>query len=257
MQIIEARNVSKQYKLGQNIVVNALSGVNFQAERGEFVAIMGASGSGKSTLLHLLGGMDRPTAGEIILEGQTLSRLSERELTLIRRRKIGFIFQFFNLIPTLTTEENILLPLLIDGKRKKQVLPKLDEILQVVGLENRRAHRPDQLSGGEQQRVAIARALIAEPSIILGDEPTGNLDSAMGLEIIQLLRQLATTFQQSIVVVTHDPRVAEHTDRVVHLSDGKVCGETAGPTQPETALPIKEQAKRPDGKAPLIAVPAR
>jgi putative ABC transport system ATP-binding protein len=220
--ILEAQDVSKQYKLSQQVTVNALSHVDFSVEPGEFIAIMGPSGSGKSTLLHLLGGMDRPTSGEIVLDGQNMSTLGERELTLLRRRKVGFVFQFFNLISTLDTEENILLPVLIDGKRKQQYLPKLDEILRLVGLDNRRQHRPGQLSGGEQQRVSIARALIAEPSIILADEPTGNLDSAMGLEIIELLKRLSTTYRQAIVVVTHDPRVADHAHRVVYLRDGQV-----------------------------------
>jgi len=220
--ILKAEDVSKQYKLGQHITVNALSHIDFTVEPGEFVAIMGPSGSGKSTLLHLLGGMDRPTNGEIVLDGQSMSTLAERELTLLRRRKVGFIFQFFNLIPTLDTEENILLPVLIDGKGKQQYLPKLDEILRLVGLDNRRRHRPGQLSGGEQQRVSIARALIAEPSVVLADEPTGNLDSAMGLEIIELLKLLSLTHQQAIVVVTHDPRVANHAHRVVYLRDGQV-----------------------------------
>ena len=222
MPILKAEDVSKQYKLGQHITVNALSHIDFTVEPGEFVAIMGPSGSGKSTLLHLLGGMDRPTNGEIVLDGQSMSTLAERELTLLRRRKVGFIFQFFNLIPTLDTEENILLPVLIDGKGKQQYLPKLDEILRLVGLDNRRRHRPGQLSGGEQQRVSIARALIAEPSVVLADEPTGNLDSAMGLEIIELLKLLSLTHQQAIVVVTHDPRVANHAHRVIYLRDGQV-----------------------------------
>lgn len=228
MPILEAHDVSKQYKLSEQVTISALTHVNFHADRGELVAIRGPSGSGKSTLLHVLGGMDRPTSGEIALDGQPLSRLSDRELTLLRRRKVGFIFQFFNLIPTLNTEENILLPLLIDGKRKTQCLPRLDEIVSLVGLDHRRQHRPEQLSGGEQQRVAIARALIAEPSLILADEPTGNLDSAMGLEIIELLKRLATTYAQAIVVVTHDPRVAEHADRVVQLSDGRVVQPSDG-----------------------------
>jgi len=222
MPILEAQDVCKQYKMSQQITVNALSHVDLRVERGEFVAIMGPSGSGKSTLLHLLGGMDRPSSGEIILDGQRMSTLGERELTLLRRRKVGFIFQFFNLIPTLDAEENVLLPVLIDGKDKKRYMSRLDEFLNLVGLDGRRRHRPSQLSGGEQQRVSIARALIAEPSIILADEPTGNLDSAMGLEIIQLLKRLSTNYQQAIVTVTHDPRVGDHAHRVVHLRDGQL-----------------------------------
>ena len=222
MPILEAQDVCKQYKMSQQITVNALSHVDLRVERGEFVAIMGPSGSGKSTLLHLLGGMDRPSSGEIILDGQRMSTLGERDLTLLRRRKVGFIFQFFNLIPTLDAEENVLLPVLIDGKDKKRYMSRLDEFLNLVGLDGRRRHRPSQLSGGEQQRVSIARALIAEPSIILADEPTGNLDSAMGLEIIQLLKRLSTNYQQAIVTVTHDPRVGDHAHRVVHLRDGQL-----------------------------------
>ena len=222
MPILEAQDVCKQYTM-QQIAVNALSHVDLRVERGEFIAIMGPSGSGKSTLLHLLGGMDRPTSGEIILDGQRMFALGERRLTLLRRRKVGFIFQFFNLIPTLDVEENVLLPVLIDGKDKKQYMSKLDELLNLVGLDGRRRHRPSQLSGGEQQRVSIARALIAEPNIILADEPTGNLDSAVGLEIIQLLKHLSTNYQQAIVTVTHDPRVADHAHRVVHLRDGQLC----------------------------------
>ncbi len=242
MAILEARQVSKQYRLSAQVTVDALSHVDFHVAQGELVVIMGPSGSGKSTLLHLLGGMDRPTSGEIILDGQNLSKLSERQLTLLRRRRLGFIFQFFNLIPTLDAEENILLPLLIDGKSKKQLVSKLDEILSTVGLTERRHHRPDQLSGGEQQRVAVARALMAQPSIILADEPTGNLDSAMGLEIIQLLEHLATAYGQAIVVATHDPRVADHAHRVVRLKDGQVSEETNGRL---FVNPVMAKEKRP------------
>lgn len=228
MPILEAWDVSKQYKMGEHITVSALSHVDFHVERGEFVAVVGPSGSGKSTLLHMLGGVDRPTSGEVILDGQSLCSLGERELTLLRRRKVGFVFQFFNLIPTLNAEENILLPLLIDGKDKKRCRPKLDEILSFVKLEDRRHHRPSQLSGGEQQRVSIARALITGPSIILADEPTGNLDSTMGLQILGLLKSLSANYQQTIVAVSHDLRMADHAHRVVRLRDGKVCDEIHG-----------------------------
>ncbi len=223
MAILEARALSKQYQTGRQVMIRALSDVNLTAERGEFVAIMGPSGSGKSTLLHLLGAMDRPTSGEIILDGHALSALKERDLTLVRRREIGFVFQFFNLLPTLNVEENILLPVLIDGQGKRNLQVRLDELLQRVGLEQRRSHRPEQLSGGEQQRVAIARALIAEPKVILADEPTGNLDSAMGLEIISLLKELSAQYGQALVLVTHDLRPAAAADRVVQLRDGRVC----------------------------------
>lgn len=220
MAVLSASNLHKQYVLGE-YKIDALSGVDFKVDKGEFVAIMGPSGSGKSTLLHLLGGLDTPTEGDVILAGQLFSKLPDHQITLSRRRNIGFVFQFFNLLPTLSAEENILLPVLIDGKSPQEYQTRVDKLLQLIGLENRRDHKPDQLSGGEQQRIAVARALITEPAILLADEPTGNLDTKTGKVIMSLLRRSSNELGQTIVVVTHDPRAAGYADRVVFLRDGK------------------------------------
>lgn len=222
MPVLETQSLSKQYNLGSH-QVDALRGVNFVVEEGEFVAIMGPSGSGKSTLLHLIGGLDQPSNGEISLAGQPLARLKDRQITLLRRRNVGFVFQFFNLLPTLTAEENITLPLFIDGKKIKKNQPRLDQLLELVGLADRRHHKPEQLSGGEQQRVALARALITEPAIVLADEPTGNLDTKTGTLIMNLLRRSCDELEQTIVVVTHDPRAASFADRIVFLRDGVIA----------------------------------
>jgi len=224
MPVLQADDLRKQYHLG-NSRVDALAGVDFLVEEGEFVAIMGPSGSGKSTLLHMVGGLDQPSGGEVTLAGARLSQLKDKKVTLLRRRNIGFVFQFFNLLPTLSAEENITLPLLIDGKNMKAYQQRLDLLLQLTGLSDRRSHKPEQLSGGEQQRVALARALITEPAILLADEPTGNLDSKTGTVIMELLRQSCDELRQSIVVVTHDPRAAAYADRVVFLRDGRQDGE--------------------------------
>ena len=224
MSILETNGVSKQYRMGK-IKVDALAGVDFSVEEGEFIAVMGPSGSGKSTLLHLLGGLDQPTDGEVALAGRVLSDLSDKQVTITRRRKVGFVFQFFNLIPTLSAEENIALPLLIDGRRPREYRERVDRLLELVGLTERRHHKPDQLSGGEQQRVAIARALVTEPAIVLADEPTGNLDSRSGDDILKLLRQLCDELGQTIVTVTHDPRAASYADRIVFLKDGRIIDE--------------------------------
>jgi len=221
MPILEASQLRKEYRMGEHRV-HALSGVDFQVEKGEFIAIMGPSGSGKSTLLHLLGGLDTPTAGNVILASQPLAKLSERKATLARRRNVGFVFQFFNLLPTLTMEENIALPLIIDGQDLRKHQERIDALLELVGLTDRRRHKPDQLSGGEQQRVAIARALVTEPAIVLADEPTGNLDSKTGTTIMELLRRSCDELGQTIVVVTHDPRAAAYADRAVFLRDGNI-----------------------------------
>jgi putative ABC transport system ATP-binding protein len=221
MSILATKSLTKQYQMGE-VTVNALDGVDFSVERGEFVAIMGASGSGKSTLLHLLGGLDYPTAGEVYLNGEPLSKLSDDQITRLRRRKVGFIFQFYNLLPTLTTVENIALPLMIDGQSVKHSRSVIDELLGLVGLAERADHRPDQLSGGQQQRVAIARAFVNQPEIVLADEPTGNLDSRSGTAILELLRHTCRELNATIVMVTHDPRAASYADRVVFLKDGKI-----------------------------------
>jgi putative ABC transport system ATP-binding protein len=239
MTILEANDVSKQYRMGE-VKVDALDEVDFVVEKGEFVAVMGPSGSGKSTLLHLLGGLDKPTDGEVTLGGRKLSVMSDKEVTLARRRNVGFVFQFYNLLPTLTAEENIALPLLIDGKKIKKYQSKMDELLELVGLTERRKHKPDQLSGGEQQRVAIARAFVNDPDIVLADEPTGNLDSRAGEEIMKLLRRSCDELGQTIVVVTHDPKAASFADRIVFLKDGQIASEIKLEEGGDTA-PILEQ----------------
>jgi putative ABC transport system ATP-binding protein len=230
--ILEARNLRKKYQMGE-MEVQALGGLDFQVTKGEFVAIMGPSGSGKSTMLHLLGGLDVPTEGEVTLAGQQLSVLDDKQATLVRRHNIGFVFQFFNLLPTLTAEENIALPLVIDGKNLRQYQSRIDALLALVGLSERRHHKPDQLSGGEQQRVALARALVTEPAIVLADEPTGNLDSKTGTLIMELLQRSCQELEQALIAVTHDARAATYADRVVFLRDGKIVKEICFEKQQE------------------------
>ena len=224
MSILQVQSVRKRYQLGK-VSVDALAGIDFGVNRGEFVAIMGPSGSGKSTLLHLLGGLDQPSEGEVTLAGKKLSLLNDDQITLVRRRSVGFIFQFYNLVPTLTAEENIALPLLIDGKHPADYRSRIDQLLALVGLTDRKNHKPDQLSGGQQQRVAIARAFVTQPSIVLADEPTGNLDSRSGQEILNLLRRSCDEMGQTIVMVTHDTKAASYADRVVFLKDGRIVDQ--------------------------------
>jgi putative ABC transport system ATP-binding protein len=224
MSILQTDKVTKRYRMGE-VSVNALDEVDFSVEKGEFVAIMGPSGSGKSTLLHLLGGLDGPSDGEVSLAGRPLSKLNDNEVTLVRRRNVGFIFQFYNLVPTLTAEENVALPLLIDGKQIEDYQDKIQELMELVGLVDRRHHKPDQMSGGQQQRVAIARALVTDPAIVLADEPTGNLDSKSGTAILELLRRTCDELGHTIVMVTHDAHAASYADRVVFLKDGGVVNE--------------------------------
>jgi putative ABC transport system ATP-binding protein len=224
MVVLEAKGLRKKYQMGE-VSVEALAGVDFSVEKGEFVAIMGPSGSGKSTLLHLMGGLDQPSEGEVTLAGQRLSVLGDKEATLVRRHNIGFVFQFFNLLPMLSAEENIALPLVIDGKNLRQHQERIDHLLEMVGLSERRRHKPDQLSGGEQQRVALARALVTEPAIVLADEPTGNLDSKTGTLIMELLRRSCDELEQALIAVTHDARAATYADRVVFLRDGQIVRE--------------------------------
>ncbi len=226
MAILEASSLTKEYSLGEH-TVHALRGVDFVVEKGQFIAIMGPSGSGKSTLLHLLGGLDTASGGDVTLAGQRLSVLDDNQLTLVRRRNIGFVFQFFNLLPTLTAEENIALPLIIDGQDLRKYRARIDSLLELVGLADRRDHKPDQLSGGEQQRVAIARALVTEPTIVLADEPTGNLDSKSGKVIMDLLRRSCDELGQTIIVVSHDPKAAAYADFVVFIGDGQVSGRVS------------------------------
>jgi putative ABC transport system ATP-binding protein len=222
MAIIETRNLSKTYGVEPN-TVEALRGVSISFERGEFIAIIGPSGSGKSTLLHMLGGLDRPTAGSVTVDGRDLGTLPERELSLFRRRTVGFIFQSYNLIPVLTAEENISLPVLLDNRAIEPSF--LAELLGVLGISHRRTHMPGELSGGEQQRVCIGRALASRPSLILADEPTGNLDRKNGREVLELLKLSVRKWRQSLVVITHDPEVASQADRVLSITDGQVAGE--------------------------------
>ena len=224
MKLLEAKDLSKSYALGEH-AVEALKSVNFSVGKGEFVAIMGPSGSGKSTLMHLLGGLDNPSSGEVYLSDKALSNLSRKELTLTRRHNVGFVFQFFNLIPTLSAEENIILPIIIDGKKPKEYEDRLNKLLELIGLSDRRDHRPDQLSGGEQQRVAVGRALITNPAILLADEPTGNLDSKTGREIMRLLQKSCNELEQTVIVVSHDPRAAAYANRIVFLRDGNIVNE--------------------------------
>lgn len=226
-KLLEAKGLKKQYIMGE-VSVSALQGVDFFVQKGEFVAIMGPSGSGKSTLLHLLGGLDVPNEGEITLAGQQLCLLQEDEITVLRRREVGFVFQFFNLLPTLSALENVALPLLLDGMNRQERQVRSMEALKMVGLEDRADHKPSQLSGGEQQRVAIARALVTEPQILLTDEPTGNLDTSAGDRLLKLLRRACDERGQTIVMVTHDPAAASFADRVVFLLDGKGVHEIQG-----------------------------
>jgi putative ABC transport system ATP-binding protein len=221
MTVLETQSLSKQYQMGE-VTVRALDGVDFCVEAGEFVAIMGPSGSGKSTLLHLLGGLDLPSSGEVFLNEQPLSSLNDDQITRLRRRKVGFIFQFYNLLPTLTAAENVALPLMIDGQPLAPHRAHIDKLLQWVDLAERAGHRPDQLSGGQQQRVAIARAFVNQPEIVLADEPTGNLDSRSGTSILELLKKTCRELNATILMVTHDPRAASYADRVVFLRDGKI-----------------------------------
>ena len=191
-------------------------------EKGEFVAIMGPSGSGKSTLLHLAGALDLPSSGRVLVDGKSTAEISDSERTLLRRRKLGFVFQFFNLLPTLTVEENVGLPLLLDGERISNLRGRVGKLLDRVGLGGRAAHLPDELSGGEMQRAAVARALVTDPTIVLGDEPTGNLDSATGTSIMDLVRSVAKENGKTVVIVTHDSKIAEYADRLVCLRDGRL-----------------------------------
>jgi putative ABC transport system ATP-binding protein len=225
-----ATDLTKVYGSGES-EVRALDGVSVELHAGEFTAIMGPSGSGKSTLMHCLAALDTPTSGQVVVGGTELARLDDKDLTILRRRNIGFIFQAFNLIPTLTAEENILLPLSLAGAKPDQQW--FDTVIDTIGLRDRLKHRPSEMSGGQQQRVACARALVSKPSIIFADEPTGNLDSASGADVLAFLRRSVDEFGQTIVMVTHDALAASHCDRVVFLADGAVVDELARPSREE------------------------
>lgn len=222
MEILKVENLTKIYGKDENKVM-ALKGVSLSVNKGEFVAIVGASGSGKSTLLHLLGGLDRPTGGNVIIDDESIYKYDEEKLAIFRRRKIGFIFQFFNLIPVLDVEENISLPVLMDNKGIDKKY--LDEIINILGLSERRNHLPSELSGGQQQRVSIGRALLNKPSIILADEPTGNLDSKTSREVIELLKATAKRLDQTLILITHDTKIASMADRVITIADGEIVSE--------------------------------
>lgn len=219
--IIQTENLNKTYKLGVESV-EVLQNINVTIKKGEFVSIMGPSGSGKSTLLYLLGGLDKPTSGSVKIAGRELSVMKDKAKSIMRRRDVGFVFQFYNLIPNLDVEENIMLPILLDGKKIKDYKKKLEDILDIVGLTDRRKHTPRELSGGQQQRVAIARALINEPDVILADEPIGNLDSKTGQEVMELLKRINLENGKTIVQVTHSSDAASYGQRIIYVKDGKV-----------------------------------
>ena len=227
---VAARALTRRYGEGDT-AVQALRGVDLDVRSRELVAVMGPSGSGKSTLMHLLAGLDQPTSGTVAIDGVEIGGLDDGQLTRLRREHIGFIFQFFNLLPMLDVQENIVLPLAIAGEKPEQAW--LDELLDTVGLQQRRSHRPSELSGGEQQRVAIARALISRPTILLADEPTGNLDSKTGGEILQLMRASVDSYGQTTVMVTHDPRAASIADRILFIADGLLVRQLSGATPAE------------------------
>ena len=218
-EILRVENLTKIYGEGEN-AVRALDGVSFSVQKGEFVAVMGASGSGKSTLLHLLGGVDRPTAGKVYVGGVDVYAQKEEELAVFRRRKVGLIYQFYNLIPVLTVEENIALPVLMDGRKVNK--ERMENLLKILKMEKRRTHLPGQLSGGQQQRVSIGRALVMRPMLVLADEPTGNLDSENSRQIVELLKYSNRTYDQTMVVITHDEDIALQADRVIALADGRI-----------------------------------
>ena len=233
---VEAMNVSKTYGAGES-AVEALHDLTLEVARGEYLAVMGPSGSGKSTLMHVLAGLDRPTEGTVYIEGQDVTKMKDKELTVLRRQRVGFVFQAFNLIPQLSAEENIVLPLTL-GRRSAN--GNLTTLLDQVGLTDRAKHKPTELSGGQQQRVAVARALITEPAVVFADEPTGNLDSKASDDILSLLRKAADERGQTTVMVTHDAHAASYADRVVFLADGQIVRELSDPTEAGVLEAIKE-----------------
>jgi putative ABC transport system ATP-binding protein len=245
MAILETSGLRKTYGRGK-VEVEVLRGIDVSVEKGELVSVIGPSGSGKTTFMQLVGGLDRPTAGTVTLDGQRLDAYSDAQLSAFRRRRLGFVFQFFNLLPTLTAEENVALPMLLDGRPYAKVAATARELLARVGLSHRFGHRPDQLSGGEMQRVAIARALVADPVLVLADEPTGNLDTKTGTAVLELFRETVKERGQTLIMVTHDPKAAAFSDRVIALRDGVV--EADGPPQTAlaaSALPLPRERAHP------------
>ncbi|MBD9104992.1 ABC transporter ATP-binding protein [bacterium] len=222
MEILKVKNLCKNYGKG-NTLVKALDNISFSVEKGEFVAIVGASGSGKSTLLHLLGGVDHPTSGEIIIDGENIYKLNENNLAIFRRRQVGLIYQFYNLIPILNVEENITLPILLDGRTPDKTY--LKELIDILGLKNRINHLPNELSGGQQQRVSIGRALMNRPALLLADEPTGNLDSKASHDIMELLKMSNEKYKQTIIMITHDYNLALNANRIITIDDGKIISD--------------------------------
>ena len=222
MEILKVENLSKIYGKGENKVV-ALDNVSFSVEKGEFVAIVGASGSGKSTLLHLVGGVDRPTKGKVFIDGKNIYEMNDDKLAIFRRRQVGLIYQFYNLIPILNVEENITLPLELDNREVDK--KTLKELLELLGLEHRSKHLPNELSGGQQQRVSIGRALITNPAIILADEPTGNLDSRTSMDVILLMQSISKKFNQTTIMITHNEEIAQMADRIIKIEDGRIVEE--------------------------------
>jgi putative ABC transport system ATP-binding protein len=238
---VSARRVTRQYGEGDSAVA-ALRGVSIEVPTGQFTAVMGPSGSGKSTLMHLLAGLDRPTNGRVKIGGEDITEMSDKKLTKLRRRHIGFIFQQFNLLPMLSAEENILLPLSIAGRKPDKAA--IASLIARVGLGDRLGHKPSQLSGGQQQRVAIARALATQPTVLFADEPTGNLDSTSGAEVLELLREAVELDRQTTVMVTHDPRAAAAADRVLFLADGEIVNDLAAPGEEQILAAMKEATQR-------------
>jgi putative ABC transport system ATP-binding protein len=235
--VVKAMEVKRRYGEGDT-AVDALRGVSLDVERGKLTAVMGPSGSGKSTLMHILAALDKPTSGSVSIDGTEVTTLGDTQLTKLRRRHIGFVFQFFNLLPMLTAEENVRLPLTIAGKRPDKAF--FEDLLQKVGLTDRRSHRPAELSGGQQQRVAIARALVSQPTVVFADEPTGNLDSATSGEILEVMRASVDELGQTTVMVTHDPRAAAIADRILFLADGEIVKDLVGATQSDVIDSMEE-----------------
>ena len=237
--VVSAHDVARRYGEGDTCV-HALRGVSVEIAEGRLTAVMGPSGSGKSTLMHILAGLDKPTSGSVTLDGTEITDLDDRALTKLRRDKLGFVFQFFNLIPVLSAEENLVLPLSIAGRKPDQQW--LEQLIRTVGLEDRRTHRPSELSGGQQQRVSVARALVSKPAVVFADEPTGNLDSKASEDVLRLLRQAVDEFGQTVIMVTHDPSAAAHADRLITLRDGRIVHDGA----PGSADDVIELMKQVD-----------
>lgn len=253
MAIIEAKGIVKKYKVGQEIIT-ALDGIDLTIEKGEFLAILGTSGCGKSTLLNMLSGLERPTKGDIVINGVRINKVSEKNMSKFRAKEMGFIFQAYNLIPALTALENVMLPLTIQGFHKKQRIKKAKEILIQLGLEKRLHNRPTQMSGGQQQRVSIARSLVSNPKIIFADEPTGNLDSKTTVEILEFMQKIVREENKTLIMVSHDLEVAQYADRIVHMRDGKIREIEIVDKEREAMLKIQTEQKESENAVSLEKV---